>query len=70
MALIKRSGGKVDLTKVDLSLKGLVFLVVAFAVVMAAFGGGKWVLGKTKGVVQGVMPESMGAGDLEAELGL
>jgi len=70
MALIKRSGGKVDLTKVDLSIKGILILVIAFAFVMAAFGGGKYVLGKGKSVVQGVMPESMGAGDLEAELGL
>ena len=70
MAILKRSGGKVDLTKVDLSIKGLLILIVAFAVIMAAFGGGKWLLGKSKSVVQGVMPESTGSGDLEAELGL
>ena len=70
MAILKRSGGKVDLAKVDLSLKGLLLLIVAFAVILAAYGGGKYVLGKTKSVVQGVLPESTGAGDLEAELGL
>ena len=70
MAILKRSGGKVDLTKVDLSVKGMLLLIVAFAVVLAAFGGGKYVLGKSKSVVQGVMPESTGSGDLEAELGL
>lgn len=70
MAILKRSGGKVELTKVDLSVKGLLLLVIAFAVILAAFGGGKWLLGKSKSVVQGVLPESTGAGDLEAELGL
>ena len=70
MAVLKRSGGKVDLTKVDLSLKGMLLLVVAVALVIAAVGGGKLVFAKGKSVVQGVMPESTGAGDLEAELGL
>lgn len=70
MAVLKRSGGKVDLTKVDLSLKGMLLLVVAVALVIAAVGGGKWVHAKGKSVVQGVLPESTGAGDLEAELGL
>lgn len=70
MSLIKRSGGRVDISKVDLSLKGMLMLVVAFAVILAAYGGGKWLLGKGKSVVQGVMPESTGVGDLEAELGL
>ena len=70
MAILKRSGGKVDLTKVDLSAKGLLLLVVAIALVIAAVGGGKWVHGKGKALVHGVLPESTGTGDLEAELGL
>jgi len=70
MSILKKSAGKVDMTKVDLSAKGLLILVVAFAVLLGAFGGGKWMLGKTKAVVQGVVPQASGAGDLEAELGL
>ena len=72
MSLIKRSGGKVDLTKVDLSLKGMLLLIIAFAIILAAFGGGKWLLSKGKGVVQGAMPDSVGTGasDLESQLGI
>ena len=70
MAILKRSGGKVDLTKVDLSIKGMLLLIVAVALVIAAVGGGKYVFGKGKAVMQGVLPESTGSGDLEAELGL
>lgn len=70
MAILKKSAGNVDMTKVDLSPKGLLILVVAFAVLLGAFGGGKWLLGKGKAVVQGVVPQASGAGDLEAELGL
>jgi len=70
MAILKKSAGNVDMTKVDLSPKGLLVLVVAFAVLLGAFGGGKWLLGKGKAVVQGVVPQASGAGDLEAELGL
>jgi hypothetical protein len=70
MAILKRSAGKINMAKVDLSLKGVLMLVVAFAVLLGAFGGGKWLLGKGKAVVQGVVPQASGAGDLEAELGL
>jgi hypothetical protein len=70
MAILKKSAGKIDMTKVDLSAKGVLILVVAFAVLLGAFGGGKWLLGKGKAVVQGVVPQATGTGDLEGELGL
>ena len=71
MAILRRSGGKVDISKIDLSLKGIVLLVVAFAVILAAYEGGKWVLGKTKSVAGGLVPQSAGAGaELDAALGL
>ena len=70
MSLIKRSGGKVDLTKVDLSLKGILFLVLALAVLIGAYAGGKWVLAKGKAVTQGILPDSTGTGDIERQLGI
>jgi hypothetical protein len=70
MAILKKSAGRVDMTKVDLSIKGMLILVIAFAAILAAFGGGKWLLAKSKNLVQGAMPQSTGAGNLEAELGL
>jgi len=63
------SGGA-DLLHPKLNVSYVLAAIVAVAVLLMVWGGGKLVFAKGKSVVQGVMPESTGAGDLEAELGL
>jgi len=73
---IKKTIGKVtggaDLLHPKLSLGYIVAAIVAVAVLLGVFTGGKWLLGKTKSVAEGVLPASAKGGDsdLEGMLGL
>jgi len=62
--------GGADLLHPKLSLGYVVAAMVAVAVLFMVYGGGKYIFGKGKAVAQGLLPESTGMGDLEAELGL
>jgi len=62
--------GGADLLRPKLSLGYVVAAMVAVAVLLMVWGGGKYIFSKGKSVAQGLLPESTGSGDLEAELGL
>ena len=47
---------QIDLTKVKLTPRGFIYLVLAFAVVMIAAEGAKWLVGKIKGGAKAVVP--------------
>ena len=61
--MLKQSLGAVDLTRPELSIKGVALMCVAAAVLYFAFEAGKHLLGLGKGVVGKVAP-AIGAEEL------
>jgi hypothetical protein len=46
----------IDITKVDLSPKSMLWMTVAFGALILMWGGGNWLAGKVKGIGQKAGP--------------
>lgn len=65
-----KSLGTVDLTKPSLSAKGFGMLVIAVAMIGAAYVVGRYVLGLGTSAIKNVVPSASSVFEAEAELGL